>query len=977
MTSTEIQFAQPLWLLTALAAVPLVWLAWKPLGQLGPARRIVSLVLRVGVVAVLAMLLARPMRTQTAGNMTLLVVLDRSRSVPQAVRREAMEFLGRSLPAKRHEDRLAVVDVAEAAAIRSLPSSNSQIPQRNTTLAGQQSDLGKGVQMAMAIAPPNTASRILLISDGNETTGDLAAAARLAAANHIPIDVLPLRYKYEREVVFRRLVTPTRASSGQTITIRAVLGSTTHTTGRLLLSLNDNPVDLDPTSDELSARISLKPGTNVKTASIPVGTGGMHRFEATFIPDDPAGDQLPQNNRAAAMTAVAGPGHVVVFAGEGGKPDPLIRALKAAKVSVKLLPPEMFPESLEQMLDIDAVILLNTDNSLFSLAQQEMLCRYVTELAGGVVVVGGPNSFGAGGWIGSPIAEILPLDMDPPQKKVMPKGALVLIMHACEMPRGNYWSKQVAVAAIRSLSKRDLLGVLEYTWDSNRNNWVYPLGPLGDKKKAVAAVNQMQLGDMPDLAPYVRAAFKALKASNAGAKHIIIISDGDPSPPSPMLLANLKKAGITCTGVAVAPHGGNCLPQIAKATGGRYYLVKNPNQLPQIFIKEAQVVRRALIVEKKFTPAFTGGINEVLKSITALPVLQGYVLTGPKGGLNQVLLASDNGDPVLAVGRSGLGRCAAFTSTADSRWAGAWLGWGGYGRFWEQVVRWASRPRGSVDCEVFTDIDGRRVTLTVEATEKQGKLTRFAGIAGQVIAPDMSIKTIELQQVGPGRYHATFDVSHAGSHLVNLRYQLVGAAGKTNVAQAVVTVPFAPEFRDLKDNTAALHQVAAITGGRVLSPTTEVNLFDRAALQFPQTAEPLTKPLMILWLALFLLDVAVRRIAVDVRAGLRRAFTAIRDIRKTKGPGKTLEKLQSRRKKVQSRLAGGAARAKKRFTPSQDTDVTPLDESQPEEPTTPKPKKTETKKADSQTADTAPASPMERLLRAKRKAQDKMDGKNK
>ena len=79
-------------------------------------------------------------------------------------------------------------------------------------------------------------------------------------------------------------------------------------------------------------------------------------------------------------------------------------------------------------------------------------------------MVGGAESFGAGGWIGSPVSEILPVDMDPPQKKQLPKGALVLIMHACEMPQGNYWGQQVAIAAVNTLSRLDLVGILAYGW---------------------------------------------------------------------------------------------------------------------------------------------------------------------------------------------------------------------------------------------------------------------------------------------------------------------------------------------------------------------------------------------------------------------------------------------------------------------------------------------------------------------------------
>ncbi len=72
---------------------------------------------------------------------------------------------------------------------------------------------------------------------------------------------------------------------------------------------------------------------------------------------------------------------------------------------------------LAKLMDTDAIILVNTDCSNFTFAQQDMICSYVNDLGGGLVMTGGPSPFGAGGWIGSPVAEILPVDLDPPQKK--------------------------------------------------------------------------------------------------------------------------------------------------------------------------------------------------------------------------------------------------------------------------------------------------------------------------------------------------------------------------------------------------------------------------------------------------------------------------------------------------------------------------------------------------------------------------------
>jgi len=980
MATYSFYFAEPWWLVAWLLLVPIIWLARRSLAALGRVRRALAVALRCAVVIILIAMLARPMLSQKNTQLTVIAVIDRSQSIPTELQQASLDYLSRALADKPPGGQLAVVDIAEAASISKLPCGDVAIRQRNTTLTGDQSKLADGVQMAMAIAPPDTGVRVLLVTEGNQTAGDLKEAARIAAANKIPIDVLPLRYEYDREVIFKRLAAPSRARSSQTVSLRFILSTTAETTGKLLLNLNGRPVDLAPDSPEVAVAVELKPGTNVKTVSVPVGNQGIHEFEAVFMPDEPGQDRVAQNNRASAITYVVGPGHVLVVDADASSASALNQVLQNSDLDVRYCPAAEFPDNLVKLMDTDAVILANTDVSNFSFQQQEMFCRYVTDLGGGLIMVGGPKSFGAGGWIGSPVAEILPVDLDPPQKKQLPKGALVLIMHACEMPEGNYWGKMVAVAAVKTLSRLDLVGILAYNWQGG-SDWVYPLSKVGDKETVVAAIKRMQMGDMPSLHAHLQSAYNELQACDAAQKHVIVISDGDPQPPTTQLLSQCRQAGITVTGVAVFPHSPadvQSLQRVAQLTGGRFYNVKDPQQLPQIFIKEAQIVRRAMIVEETFPPQITYSLSEIAKGLNPpLPNLDGYVLTGPKGGLSQIVLASPNADPVLAACQSGLGRCVAFTSSADTRWASSWLQWGGFQSFWEQTIRWAAKPSQSSDCEVFADVQGRQVTVNVEAIDPEGKFLQLANIDGQVITPDVSTQALELAQIGPGQYRGQFQAPASGSYVVNLRYRKLGEDTKTHLTQTTVTIPFAPEFRDLSDNAPLLKEVSEISAGRILSSDpNQANLFDYSGVKFPETQLPLTRQLMFIWLALFLLDVAVRRVALDVRAMVRRAVSFVRSLRPERKADQTLERLRVTRQKLREQLLArsGDVPASRRYEAGEgfkgDLPVTaaaPQAEPSESKPTPPVPQEVK-----------GPEQPshIQRLLAAKRKAANRReDGK--
>jgi hypothetical protein len=184
---------------------------------------------------------------------------------------------------------------------------------------------------------------------------------------------------------------------------------------------------------------------------------------------------------------------------------------------------------------------------------------------------------------------------------------------------------------------------------------------------------------------------------------------------------------------------------------------------------------------------------------------------------------------------------------------------------------------------------------------------------------------------------------------VNLQYRKAGSNEETRTTNAIVSVPFAPEFRDLTDNAPLLEEVSRMTGGRVLpSDPNFANLYDEAGLAFPRTHLPLVQPLLLAWIVLFLLDVAVRRVVLDVRAAVRRVRTWV-----TSATGReqeqTISRLQARRQKLREQWSARTAEvaASRRYGGADDykgelLNAEPKVEVQkpaPEKPAKPKPAK--------------------------------------
>ncbi|MBX3386717.1 MAG: VWA domain-containing protein [Phycisphaeraceae bacterium] len=906
-----VQFDQPQWLLLLLLVVPLlVWWGRQSLSGLGTTSRRVALGVRIVVVVLLVGALAKPHWRKDARNVTVNIVLDVSDSVPKDLQRRAVQFFRDARVGAKTDDLWARVTAARGAYVQALPAAAGVEPDTVVTGATDGTNLAEALRLAMAVMPSDTGNRIVIASDGNETTGDLLSAASAASAKGIPIDVLPLRFRYENEVVVERIIAPTTARVGQNINLRVLIGSQKPTRGRLSLLANGIPIALDPERGGTSREIEVAAGLDAITIPLTLPVPGPQTYEAIIEPLEPASDSIRDNNRALAVTFVQAEGRVLVLAPSDVEAEPLIRALRESKIDANFRNSNTSGLNPVEIASYDAVVMVNTPAGHFSDEQHDLLRAYVHDLGGGLIMVGGPDSFGAGGWTGTPTADALPVKLDPPAKRQMPRGALVLVMHSCEMPQGNYWGKKTAEAAIQNLTRLDMAGIVEAGWTGD--SWTFPLSEVGNKAAIMRAVNSMTYGDAPSFDGMLQMAYDALSAVDAGAKHIIIISDGDPSFTRTNLLGLMRQNRISVSTVLVYPHtrttGGpewQLMSRMARETGGRFYPIIDEGdfaQLPSIFIKEATVVKRSLRYEgAPFAPTMANVISEPLRGIGSLPPISGYIVGADRDGLSVVSARGRENDPILAHWQHGLGKSVAFMSDAGAAYARGWPGWDRYRQFWEQHVRWAMRPGGSSEIRVATEDLGEQTKVIVDALDDQGERLNFVRFRARVLGPEGEAQGVELRQTAPGRYEGVFDTSRAGAYITNLQYTAPGRDGRgpqQGSVQTAVTRPFAKEYRALQDNAPLLRLVAERTGGRVLdADPTRADLWSRAGLAMPVALTSIWLEVALLAVGLFLTDVAVRRVRFDPRAiaaAIRRGVGKGRS-----GAGEQIGSLKEARKRAQ------------------------------------------------------------------------------
>jgi len=878
LAALPITLERPIWLLVLLLAIPIVWMARRSAGSVSRGKRAAAVAFRIAVLLLLATALAQPAWVRQGRGLTLAIVVDLSRSIPASIKAKLEPYLA-SVGASKVDpnDRIAVVAVAGDTSIAAMPDANTRVRIGVQGLDLNATNLALGLRTAKSILPRDTASRILLVSDGNETVENVLEEAEIARANGIPIDVLPLEYDHRQEVIIEGFRAPARARIGQASDLRIFIRSQSRIPGVVQLTRNGETLDLDSESPGTGIRVTLEPGPNTITVPVEFESGGVQQFRATFEPDDPATDTIPENNVGAAVTFVGGEGRVLLIDSSSTESAPLAEALRSRGLTVDTIRADGFTGGLPYLNGFDAVGLVNVPRWALNLEADGALHAFVHDLGGGLLMVGGPESFGAGGWIDTDVAKALPVDLDPPQTRQMPRGALALIMHSCEMPQANFWGQQVAIAAIEALSRLDYVGIISFQAGAA---WAFRMQLAGDKSAPIAAARQMFVGDMPDFDAPMRLALEGLAKVSAGQRHAIIISDGDPQFTSRPLLEEYIANKITITTVMVAGHGTqedlDKMNFIAQLTGGRFYNITNPKNLPQIFTKEAQFVSRSLLVEGSFTPTRTTTLPGPGTRFGALPNLGGYVLTAPRKGLVQTPLinrTSEADDPLLAYGNYGLGKSVAWTSDATGRWASAMVGWNQYADFWEETVRWMMRPPTPRNVAMRTRTEGEKAIVELEALDEGGGFMNFLRTEARVVRPDNSTVPLSLQQVGPGLYRGEFSAAEEGAYLINAAFagSLTGAGESRSISgniQAAVAVPYSREHRAVRDNLALLKSIADLTGGRVLSmmDPNVIDFFDREGLEVPESARRIWDLLAILAAAIFIFDVALRRIAIEPEA---------------------------------------------------------------------------------------------------------------
>ena len=817
-------------------------------------RKVGTLLLRLGAVLCLILALVGLQQKRQEDILSVVFLLDVSDSVPTMQQQAGIEQINAALDALKPTDVYSVILFAGGAAVRVLNQKKAEQPHlAEDILSGAAIDraatnLAGVIQLGLNL-PANGQGRhkrLVLLSDGLQNVGEVAALLDLVRASEIEVFTLTLSSEREYEVWVRELQTRSQVRAGETFQVRAIVETTTDTEVQVRLYRNDIPVTEPQT-------IALKRGRQPIVFPQRISEEDIYEYRIEISVDNSTGDNS-ENNTGHGVTRVYGTPHVLYIEGDVGQAEVLKTVLATNRLAVEVLPPSEFPTDLVALQNNDAIILSNVSADELSPSQMELIESYVRDLGKGLVVIGGDRAFGRGGYHDTPLEGALPLEMTPRQQKE--SVALMLVVDASGS-MANYIGPdqklQLALegvrASIRALDVEDRVGVIAFAAKIKMDE-----PPTTEHEEILHKMGQLRPGSGTKMYPALERAYERLQAADAKQKHILLLSDGKSEGDFIPLAQQIAADKITLSTIAIGDADRELMKAIAETGGGGYRDVRNISELPKIMADEVRQTQQ-YTVQEPFQPIINGGDSPMLAGINRVPKLYGYIATSEKE-LAQIYIHSHEDHPILAGWNYGLGRSIAFTSDVKPGWGAAWIEWEDFGKFWGQVVNWTlPSTGGATDFDLkITHRNGRgEVLIETASTAATHELTFDVRVA----RPNARGEEVELRRVTPAQYSGEFAVRERGTYLVTAKKNRDGQVG--NIAYESLVLSYPAEFAEFETNRQLLNELASRTNG-IFEPSSEQIAQHRGpAIEHLRS---LSSALLIVGLILFVMEMILRRLSI-------------------------------------------------------------------------------------------------------------------
>lgn len=839
------------WPLLLLLAIPLLWKIRRATTTAYNTRHLSLLTgIRFAAVALLALALMQPVVYWAGRGVSVVYLVDVSRSAAPSSIQSALQWIGKVHDAGRPEDSAFIAFGANARVFDSLDEL-TRVPLSDQGAAGTVdptgTDLAGGLQAAMRSLSAGRLKRLVLVSDGNDTSGDLSPILEGLRQENIRVYTAPMSARTDGDSWIEDVAAPADVTEGERFAVQVHIDSQRAAAGEI--ELRSGPKTL------ARKAIVLAPGSNtVALDAVVEGETGPVQLEASArIGDDP----FTENNVFRKSVVVLGPPRILYVEGHPESAGFLKNALVSQGFDVDVQPPDSLPADVARLDGYDAVILSDVDRHSLSDGQMQSIAAYVRELGGGLILAGGENVYGEGGYSGTPVEDALPVTFKATRKQSQGVAMVIVLDRSSSMAGRNMeLAKEATKAPLGMLDDSDRYGVVAFDYNFR---WSVRLQPLeGHRPEILEDISRIFAVGETNIGPALDAAYAQLSKPTDEIKHIILLSDGFSVPADfESLTRKILEAGITVSTVAVGSSADRTLLNNIAAWGkGRSYFAPDASSVPQLFSEETQKAKALTLHEEPFQALQKKKIDAFRAiDFAAAPPLLGFVSAKPRT-IAEVILEAPDEAPLLARWRHGLGKAAAFTSDVKNRWAVNWIGWKSYAAFWGELVRDTMRRLDDERLDLQVVRDRGAAAVSIRATDVDGRFRNKLQTQVRVIGVDAGVRVVEVPQVGPGLYETRVP-------LTDKRNAIFRAIEKDGAGPSrALAYSYPEEYHFRPANTEKLRSISAETGG-VFEPQGP-EIFD-AAGESVSIPIPLWPWLAGSVLALHLVDVFLRRLRLFER----------------------------------------------------------------------------------------------------------------
>lgn len=746
----------------------------------------------------------------------VVTVADRSLSMPEQASGEQKEVLKLLEDSRKSGDRLAVVSFGESAAVEAAP--NVAFSGFSRRVGSGQSNLNDALDMALNLCPDDRSCRILVLSDGQWTGGDPIHAASRAAAAGVGIDYRIQQRETVGDVAIHRVNQPVSLTPGQSFMLTGWTYSPVETVANYSLVRGETVISAGETT--------LKSGYNRLMFRDRAEKPGTLSYTFSIMPV--IADPVPENNTARILVGVDGPRPILHITED--KTSSLGNLLKAGKLEVSTRLSNECRFTLEELSAFSAVIIENVPAQKLGVANMENMVAWLKNAGTGVMMTGGKNAYGPGGYFQSPLDPVMPVSMELRTEHRKLSLAIVVALDRSgsmgapagvgrtKMDLANLGTAQV----LDLLSDMDEMGVLAVDSSPHEIIDLSPVEEVRARRQKILSIDSQGGGIFVFQA--LSAATEMLMKAKAGTRHVILFADAaDAEEPGAYkgLLEKCRGVGITVSVVGLGTERDSdaaFLKDVAARGEGRIFFSTHPGDLPRLFAQDTFAVARSTFIEEPSSFKFTGGyVTLAGTSPPPPPQIGGYNLCYIKPDANLAAVTQDDYDaPIVAARQAGAGRVLCYTGEAGGKYAGELPNWEYAGEFFTALARWTA---GAVDELPPTML----LTQKIEEGACVITLHLDPGRESDPFGPPPKIKSLYGSNAETPR-SMTSAMRWISADELETRIMLKGSEtllptvefeGGSRKVLAPVRLPYSPEFRPPSPAKGAdtLAAIAVATGG--------------------------------------------------------------------------------------------------------------------------------------------------------------------